>query len=81
MELMKFQRVLNKLMNKIANMIVTILFLAVLIIAVIAVIKNTSLKKGKDFLSVYDNFFTYKFIGIVVVIVISFVIYLFKRPQ
>lgn len=62
-------------------MIVTILFLAVLIIAVIALIKNTSLKKGKDILSVYDNFFTYKFIGIVVVIVISFVIYLFKRPQ
>jgi hypothetical protein len=60
-------------------MIVTILFLSVLIIAVIALIKNTSLKKGKDILSVYDNFFTYKFIGIVIVIIIAFIIYLFKK--
>jgi hypothetical protein len=59
-------------------MIVTILFLAALIIAVIVVIKNTTLKKGKDFLSIYDNFFTFKFIGIVAVIVISFIIYLYK---
>ncbi len=64
-------------------MIVTILFLAALIIAVIVVIKNTTLKKGKDFLSLYDNFFTFKFIGIVAVIVISFIIYLYKikKPQ
>jgi len=62
-------------------MIVTILFLIALIISAILVIKKTTLKKGKDFLSTYDNFFTYKFIGIVVVIVISFIIYLFKRPQ
>jgi hypothetical protein len=59
-------------------MIVTILFLAALILAVIVVIKNTALKKGKDFLSIYDNFFTYKFIGIAALIVISFIIYLYK---
>jgi hypothetical protein len=59
-------------------MILTILFLAALILAVIVVIKNTTLKKGKDFLSIYDNFFTYKFIGIAALIVISFIIYLYK---
>jgi hypothetical protein len=59
-------------------MIVTILFLAALIIAVIVVIKNTTLKKGNDILSIYNNFSTYKFIGIVAVIVISFIIYLYK---
>lgn len=59
-------------------MIVTILFLAALIIAVIVVIKNTTLKKGNDILSIYNNFSTYKFIRIVAVIVISFIIYLYK---
>jgi uncharacterized protein HemY len=62
-------------------MIITILFLAVLFIAAILVIKNTSLKKGKDIFSIYDNSFFYRFIGFVVVVIISFIIYLFNRPH
>lgn len=62
-------------------MIVTILFLAVLIIGAILVIKNTAIKKGKDIFSIYDNSFSYRFIGIVVVVIISFIIYLFNLPN
>jgi hypothetical protein len=62
-------------------MIVTILFLAALIIGAILVIKKTTIKKGKDIFSIYENSFFYRFIGIVVVVIISFIIYLFNRPH
>lgn len=62
-------------------MIVTILFLAALIIGAILVIKNTTIKKGKDIFSIYENSFFYRLIGFVVVVIISFIIYLFKRPH
>lgn len=60
-------------------MIVTILFLITLIIVMIAIIKSYPFRKGSDVFSTYHNFFGYRFIGIIVVIIISFIIYLFQK--
>ncbi len=51
-------------------MIITILFLITLIIVMIAIIKSYPFRKGSDVFSTYHNFFGYRFIGIIVVIII-----------
>ena len=60
-------------------MTVTILILIAFIILTVVIIRNNPLKKGKDVFSTYDNFFTYRLIGIVIIGIIAFIIYLFQR--
>lgn len=60
-------------------MTLTILILIAFIILTVVIIRNNPLKKGKDVFSTYDNFFTYRLIGIVIIGIIAFIIYLFQR--
>ena len=62
-------------------MILPILVLIAFIILTVVIVKNNPLKKGKDIFSIYDNFFIYRLIGIIIAGIIGFIIYLFQKPN
>ena len=61
-------------------MIITILILIAFVILTVISLKNDPIKKVKNIYDLYDNSFSYRLIGIVVIIIISFIIYLFQKP-